>query len=573
MAGSLFDQLYFSTNPTIAIIISSILAAALLLYFPLFLWRSKRSSITSSSDKELREPPEPAASWPILGHLPHLLAGSKQLPHIFLGAMADKYGPAFVIRVGVHKALIVSSWEVVKECFTTNDGAWASRVKLIALEHMGFNHSLFGFAPYGPYWREMRKVVNQELLSNNRLDMLQHVWDSEINSSIKKLYQIWRNGGGTTSQPALLEMKQWFADLTLNIMVKLVAGKPGYFHEDRYTSKSPTTNIGDKVAEGARKYHQQFRDYFGLVGQFILGDALPFLRWLDLGGYEKKMIYIKRELGALMDEWLEGHKQKRLVPGGDHEEEKAGRESEDFLDVMMSVLEKKTMLLDYFDSDTINKSTCLVSVKFVVIGIIAGGSDTPMVILVWALTLLLNNPVTLKKAYDELDIHVGRERQVKEADMENLVYLQAIVKETMRLYSGPLTGLRVSTKDCVVSGYHIPAGTGLIVNLHKIHRDPRVWSDPLEFKPERFLTNHKDIDMKGNNFELLPFGAGRRMCPAASFAIRMVQLALVRTIHGFDFKLPNDVPTDTSESAGLTNLKATPLEVIIAPRLSLELYI
>nr|BBD34762.1 putative cytochrome P450 [Eschscholzia californica subsp. californica] len=528
-----FSQHHLSKTSIVVLISSFLIASALLLFFKLFSWRSKRSSKSSNRDN-LKQPPEPAGAWPIVGHLPHLMAGGRDLPHVTLAAMADKYGPAFIVRMGTYKALIVSSWEIEKECYTTNDRAFASRPRLIALEHLGYNHSLFGFAPYGPYWREMRKIITQELLSNSRLDLFKHVWDSEINSSIKKLYEIWEksssSGDGGGAQPVLVEMKHWFADLTLNIIVKLVAGKPGLYRVDKYTS-STISNIAieDKVAEAARRYHKQFRDFFRLVGQFILGDALPFLRWLDLGGYEKEMKRTRKELGVLMDEWLEAHKIKRLTPM-ENEGDK-GREHKDFMDVMLSVLDNNnTELSKYFDADTINKSTCL--------GMIAGGSDTPMVILVWALTLLVNNPHLLKKAQDELDIHVGRERQVQESDIKNLLYLQAVVKETLRLYSGPITGLREADEDCVVAGYHIPAGTRLIVNTWKIHRDPRVWSDPMEFQPERFLTTHKDMDVKGKNFELLPFATGRRSCPAMSLALQIVHLSLVRTIHAFDFKLP-----------------------------------
>ncbi|KAI3842732.1 hypothetical protein MKW98_015399, partial [Papaver atlanticum] len=107
-------------------------------------------------------------------------------------------------------------------------------------------------------------------------------------------------------------------------------------------------------------------------------------------------------------------------------------------------------------------------------GLILGGTDTNMVILVWALSSLLNNQIALKKVHDELNIQVGKDRQVDKSDIKNLVYLQAVMKETLRLYSGPLSGFRVSSEDCTIAGYHIPAGTQLLVNSLKIHRDPQV---------------------------------------------------------------------------------------------------
>ena len=137
--------------------------------------------------------------------------------------------------------------------------------------------------------------------------------------------------------------------------------------------------------------------------------------------------------------------------------------------------------------------------------LITGSTDTTTVTMIWTLSLLLNNSHALKKVQEELDEHVGRERLVNESDINNLVYLQAAVKETLRLYpAGPLSGLRQFTEDCTLGGYHIQAGTRLILNLWKMHRDPRVWAEPLEFQPERFLSSrHKGVDVKGQHFELL----------------------------------------------------------------------
>ena len=201
---------------------------------------------------------------------------------------------------------------------------------------------------------------------------------------------------------------------------------------------------------------------------------------------------------------------------------------------------------------------------------IAGGNDPIVVTLTWATSLLLNNCHVLKKAQDELDNQVGKERIVNKSDINKLVYLQAIVKETLRLYPGsPLSGPREFTEDCTISGYHVPKGTRLIPNLWKIQTDHHKWSDPLKFKPERFLTTHKDIDFNGQNFEFIPFGSGRRICPGASFGVQMVHLALASFLHMYDISTPLNVKVDMTESFGLTNLKATPLEVLITPRLHL----
>jgi cytochrome P450 len=208
---------------------------------------------------------------------------------------------------------------------------------------------------------------------------------------------------------------------------------------------------------------------------------------------------------------------------------------------------------------------------------IAGGSDTTMVTLTWAIALLLNNPHKLKRAQDELDAEIGRERVVSESDMSKLVYIQAIVKETLRLYpAAPLSAPHEFTEDCTIGGYNVLKGTRLITNLWKIQTDPKKWpDDPLEFKPERFLTTHKDVDVRGQHFELIPFGSGRRACPGLSFGIQIVQFTLASFLHAFQIASPSNninAPIDMTESFGLTNVKATPLEVLIKPRLCRNVY-
>ncbi|KAL9447850.1 hypothetical protein AB3S75_015344 [Citrus x aurantiifolia] len=144
----------------------------------------------------------------------------------------------------------------------------------------------------------------------------------------------------------------------------------------------------------------------------------------------------------------------------------------------------------------------------------------------------------------------------------------------MRLYPAvPLLVPHESMEECTVNGYHVPAGTQLLINLRKLHRDPRVWEEPCKFQLKRFLTRHKDIDVKGQNFELLPFSSGRRMCPGVSFALQIMQLTLASLLHGFDIAIPSNEPLDMEEGLGLTLEKSTPLEVLVAPRLSASLYV
>ncbi|KAI5337061.1 hypothetical protein L3X38_016330 [Prunus dulcis] len=259
-----------------------------------------------------------------------------------------------------------------------------------------------------------------------------------------------------------------------------------------------------------------------------------------------------KELDSILAERLEEHKQKR-TKGKD----------QDFMDVMLSAIDG--VYVAGFDADTVIKATCL--------AMISGGSDTTMVTLTWTLSLLLNNRQVLKKVYEELDQHVGKRRLLNESDINNLVYLPAAIKEAMRLCPpGPLSVQRVFREDCTVGGYQVPKGTWLLVNLWKIQTDPQVWADPMEFKPGRFLTTHKDVDVRGQQFELTPFGSGRRACPGISFALQMTLLTLASFLHSFDVTTRGNAPVDMTGSVGFTNMKLTPLDVLVKPRLSPHLY-
>ncbi|KAI3919106.1 hypothetical protein MKW98_016659 [Papaver atlanticum] len=536
-----FSHLFqFSTSSSLICLFILLLSYLLLLWS----WSCKKTSSKPA------QAPVPAGAWPIIGHL-RLLRG-KNPPYVTLGGLADKYGPAITIRIGLKQALVVSSWEIAKECFTTNDEFFSSRPSSAGAKNMCYDQTMFGLAPYGPYWRKLRKVVNHEL-SFIKLQLVQHIWDSEINKSIKELHELYLNSKNNKSESGdsgvLVDMKRWFANLSLNIYVKTVVG-----------NESAVPSSDDEWI-----YPKPVREFIRLMGVSVLSDALPFLKgWSDIGGYKKEMKKNGKALDVMTEKWLQEHKRKNKsspIPG----------DEQDFMDVMMSILlgdKNNTGKLSkpYVDDDTITKSSSL--------ALILGANDATVTNLVWAVSLLLNDQSKLKRFQDELDNHVGDERQVQQSDIKDLPYLQAIMKETLRLYAAPLLPPRESTGDCIVAGYFVPAGTRLIINSRKIHRDPRVWSNPSEFQPERFLTggNQVDVDIRGQNFELIPCGAGRRMCPGVSLAAQVVHLALARLVHGFNLKVPSSAPIDMTESVGFTNIKATPLELILNPRLSSDLY-
>ncbi|KAK4836153.1 hypothetical protein QYF36_019236 [Acer negundo] len=188
------------------------------------------------------------------------------------------------------------------------------------------------------------------------------------------------------------------------------------------------------------------------------------------------------------------------------------------------------------------------------------GTETSAVTKERAMSNLLNQPEVLKKARDELDAQVGQECLIDEPDVPKLQYLQSVISETLRLYpAGPLLVPHMSSSDCTVGGYDVPADTIILVNAWAIHRDPKLWEDPTSFKPERFenYVNGGDQD-KGH--KLMPFGVGRRACPGIGLAQRVVGLTLGSLIQCFEWeKVDEKESVDMTEGNGITMPKAEPL--------------
>nr|BBD34744.1 putative cytochrome P450 [Eschscholzia californica subsp. californica] len=532
----------------------------------------KVSLSTRNCNQLVRHPPEAAGSWPIVGHLPQLVGSGKPLFRV-LGDMVDKFGPIFMVRFGVHPTLVVSSWEMAKECFTSNDKFLASRPPSAASIYMAYDHAMLGFSSYGPYWREIRKISTLYLLSHRRLELLKHVPHIEIHNFIKGLYGIWKDHQKQQQQPTarddqdsvMLEMSQLFGYLTLNIVLSLVVGKRVCnYHADSHLDD------GEEAGQG-QKLHQTITDFFKLSGVSVASDALPFLGLFDLDGQKKIMKRVAKEMDFVAERWLQDKKSSLLLSSkSNNKQNEAGEgDVDDFMDVLMSTLpDDDDSLFTKYSRDTVIKANSL--------SMVVAGSDTTSVSLTWALSLLLNDKQVLRKAQDELDNKVGRGRHVEEKDIDNLVYLQAIVKETLRMYpAGPLSVPHEAIEDCSVGGYHIKTGTRVLANIWKLQRDPRVWSNPSEFRPERFLDNESNgtkLDFRGQHFEYIPFGSGRRMCPGVNLATPILHMTLARLLQSFDLTTPSSSPVDMTEGSGLTMPKVTPLEVLLTPRLPLPLY-
>ncbi|KAG5524868.1 hypothetical protein RHGRI_031514 [Rhododendron griersonianum] len=215
-------------------------------------------------------------------------------------------------------------------------------------------------------------------------------------------------------------------------------------------------------------------------------------------------------------------------------------------------------------SDVVNLSELMVELTGDV-DVFAGGTETTSTSLEWAMAELLNYPQVMKKLKIEIRLIAQPNQPITEDDLDQMPYLKAVIKETLRLHP-PIPSLmpRESTKDVQVMGYDIATGTRVVTNAWAIGRDPSSWDEPEEFRPERFLNS--SVDFRGHDFELIPFGAGRRGCPGIQFAAVVNELAFANLVHKFDFAVPDGVEFDMSEAAGFSVRKMHPLLVVATPR-------
>ncbi|XP_058081574.1 cytochrome P450 81Q32-like [Magnolia sinica] len=475
--------------------------------------------------KPKKLPPSPP-SLPILGHL-HLL---KKPVHRSLTVLSNRYGPILSLRFGSRPVLLISSSSSAEDCLSKNDIIFANRPHLLYAKRLAYNYSAIGWASYGSHWRNLRRITTIEIFSTNRIQMFSAVRIQEVRSLVKDLFRDseWGN--------SVVELKTKFSELTFNVMMGMIAGK-------RYYGE----NVVD--LEEARRFREIVKKVLAMAGESNFGDFMPFLGWMDLGGVEKRMVRLARERDEFLLALIDEHRRRRNKDDFSSEEGEGKGMKRTLVDVMLSLQETEPQ--GYTDH----------IIMALIAALLAAGTDTSALTMEWAMSLLLNHPDVLAKAKAELDFQVGP-RLLDESDLPKLPYLHFIINETLRLYPvAPLLLPHESSEESNVGGFNVPHGTMLLINAWAIHRDPKLWVDPTDFKPERF----QGPEGAKEALKLIPFGYGRRACPGAGLAVRMVGLTLGTLIHCFEWERVGEEKVDMTEGIGLTMPKAQPLKAVYKP--------
>ncbi|KAL5073265.1 hypothetical protein RYX36_012249 [Vicia faba] len=290
------------------------------------------------------------------------------------------------------------------------------------------------------------------------------------------------------------------------------------------------------------RFHGMLHEFQALLMEIFVADYIPFTGWIDkLRGLHGRVDKNFKEFDEFYQEIIDQH----LDPNREHSDQ------EIIVDVLLQLKKQRSFSFDItYDI-----------IKGVLMDMLVAATDTTSATSVWALAALVKNPRVMKKVQEEIR-NVGDKKDfLDEVDIQNFTYLKAVIKETLRLYlPAPLLVQREAREKCTVSGYDIPAKTILYVNAWAIQRDPNVWENPQEFYPERFLNS--SINFIGQDFELIPFGAGRRICPGLSMAVASLELFLANLLYSFDWELPHGLKKediDTEMLPGITQHKKNPL--------------
>ncbi|CAN4090821.1 unnamed protein product [Withania somnifera] len=462
-------------------------------------------------------PPGPIG-LPLIGNLHQY---DSLTPHLYYWKLSKKYGKIFSLKLGSTPMVVVSSAKLAKEVLKTQDLVFCSRPSILGQQKLSYNGREIIFAPYSDYWREMRKICVLHLFSLKKVQSFRPIREDEVSRMIKKISQ-----QAATSK--ITNLSNLMISLTSTIICRVAFGV-------RF----------DEEAHQRKRFDYLLAEAQAVMATFFVSDLFPSLCWIDeLTGLTKRLGRIFKNLDEIYEEIIEQHQNPNRPTSMEG----------DIVDLLLQLKKEQSTPIDL----------ALEDIKGILMDVFVAGSDTSAAAVVWAMTALIKNPEVMRKVQEEIRKSIGRKGIVTEDDIQNMPYFKLVVKEVFRLYPPvPLLVLRESMKKSKLEGYEIQAGTIIHVNSWAIARDPEIWENPEEFIPERLLNS--DIDYKGQHFELIPFGAGRRVCPGIALGVASMELALSNLLYAFDWELPRGMKKediDTNVRPGITMHKKNELCLI-----------
>lgn len=484
--------------------ISGITLVLLFLVSLLILASSSLFSRGSSSNSKKRRPPGPRG-LPFVGSMHHLLTSQ---PQAALRDLAEKHGPVMYLRLGQVDTVVVSSPAAAQEVLQAHDLSFASRPALTATEIICYGNRDVAFAPYGDYWRALRKLCVVELLSARKVRQLAPIRDGETMALVTEIR------AAAKENKAAVNLGRLLVSCTNSI-----AG---------------LATFGD-VCSGERK--EQFLAAVAVAlrygSGFCFSDLFPSLGFVDvLTGMRFRLRRAHLQLDELFDKIIAECEARWKVKNGGGDDGTAG--GDNLLSIMLRVRDQEELGFPFTNAN----------IKAIIVDLFIAGTETISTSVEWVMSELMRHPEVMAKAQAEVrGVFDNKAPHAHESHMEELRYTRMVIKEAIRLHpSVPLLLPRVCRETCDVGGYEVAEGTRVMINAWALARSPECWDDPEEFRPERFESSGGAADYKqGTEFSYLPFGSGRRMCPGSGFGVATMEVIVARLLYYFDWSLPGEM--------------------------------
>nr|GMC75538.1 cytochrome P450 71D10-like [Ipomoea batatas] len=469
----------------------------------------------NSSGTQKTLPPGPT-KLPAIGNM-HQLLGSHT--HRILTNLAAKHGPLMHLQLGLVSTIVVSSPQVAEEVMKTKDTIFAQRPYLLASRILSYDSTNICFSPCGDYWRQLRRISTVELLSPKRVLSFRSIREEEMFNLMAQI-----------SLGSTFNLSRGLFSMTYTVTARAAFGKASKQQEE-------LIKLTEKVVEA--------------FGGFSFADMYPAVKLVEtITGLRPKTLKLHRSMDAILQLILSEHRDRRMKA-------EIREEEEDLVDVLLRIQESGDLEIQLTDNN----------IKAVILDTYIAGSETSATSMEWTMSEMLKNPKVMKRAQAEVRKAFSKTRTVDESRLHELKYLQAVIKETFRLHPPlPLLLPRECRESCEINGYEIPEKSKIIVNVWAIGRDPEYWTEAEKFIPERFLDS--TVDYKGTDFEFIPFGAGRRICPGVSFALANIEFPLAKLLYHFDWEFPGGQKPeelDMTEAFALTVRRKNDLNLIPIP--------
>ncbi|KAI4342989.1 hypothetical protein MLD38_027545 [Melastoma candidum] len=462
--------------------------------------------------KHFKLPPGPIPV-PVFGNW---LQVGDDLNHRNLTELAKKFGEIFLLRMGQRNLVVVSSPDLAKDVLHTQGVEFGSRTRNVVFDIFTGKGQDMVFTVYGEHWRKMRRIMTVPFFTNKVVQQYRFGWEDE---AAKVVEDVKKNPESATSGIILRRRLQL---MMYNNMFRIMFDR-------RFESEEDPLFIRLKTLNGERSRLAQSFEY-------NYGDFIPILRPF-LRGYLKVCKEVKeRRLKLFKDYFVDERKKLAGTKKVDNDGLKCAIDH----------------ILDAQQKGEINEDNVL----YIVENINVAAIETTLWSIEWGIAELVNNPEIQRKLREELDTVLGPGVQITEPDTYRLPYLQAVVKETLRLRMAiPLLVPHMNLHDAKLGGYDIPAESKILVNAWYLANNPSQWKNPEEFRPERFLEEEAKVEANGNDFRYLPFGVGRRSCPGIILALPILGITIGRLVQNFEMSPPpGQSKLDTTEKGGQFSL-------------------